>query len=335
MLSTKFFPLASLLASALLAGCIVAPVENGAAGVQVIKPVAPAPESVRLGSMRTHQYIRIDGEKNGILNAADDGRYTFIAFNRPAPTEVLFFDQEGKAVTGAAAGRVIALPRIFRTGVLVRIGDQDSYIAPNPRATSDDRPPLESDPEVVDARTRLELASTALPAFRLARERADATMRETRGGGPAATPAAMPAATYQVPALPALRPPAPNDPSYEVLSNEVLVRVFFASGGRAIVRPDDGLQRMEAEAADAREIRISGFTDNVGNEDVNAYLARQRAESIRELLIRRGVPAEKLFVSWTGPGRYLADNDTALGRAMNRRVEVTFVKPPPARAAAR
>ncbi|MGE3845122.1 MAG: OmpA family protein, partial [Vicinamibacterales bacterium] len=310
------------------------PLTEEAADAPQAKPASATSPAVAFGTMRSHQYIRIDGEKNGIVNAADDGRYMYIAFAGPVPDGVLFFDQEGQAVTGAASGRVAALPRIFRTGVLVRTTAADSYIAPNPRATSNDRPPLESDPEVVDARMRLELAATALPNFRQARERADATMRAPGNGtglaapvqAPAQTSAIASATTYQVPPLPTLKPARSGDPSYEVLPDGVMVRVFFASGGRAIVRPDDGLQRMEAEADSASVIRISGFTDSVGSDEANAALARQRAEAIRDLLIRRRVSASKIFVTWSGAGRYIADNDTSLGRALNRRVEVIFLR---------
>jgi outer membrane protein OmpA-like peptidoglycan-associated protein len=106
----------------------------------------------------------------------------------------------------------------------------------------------------------------------------------------------------------------------------VMVRVFFATGGRTIVRPDDGLQRLEIEATGAQEIRIAGYTDNVGPDTVNAKLAQSRAEAIRTLMLKRGVPPERIVVTWSAGGRDIADNNTETGRAMNRRVEVLFVK---------
>lgn len=356
MLTTRTSAVVSLLITGGLVGCVMPPQQGDESGAQAAvrapqgaptpgEPGATGPragEGSTLATMRTFQYLRIDGEKTGIMNAADDGRYTYIAFNRKVPADVTFFDQEGQPISAASSGQVVALPRIFKTGVLVRIGSFNSYVTPNPRATSDDRPPLESDPEVIDARTRLELATSALPSFRQAIERADQTMRgmaRQEGSTPSALPpslrttSATPVAAYQVPPLPTLRTPAPNEPTYQVLANGVLVRVFFASGGRAIVRPDDGLQRLEVEAQKAREIRISGYTDSIGSDEANTHLARQRADSIRELLVRRGIPEDKILVAWTGTGRYIADNQTALGRAMNRRVEVTFIRDESPRAA--
>jgi OOP family OmpA-OmpF porin len=59
---------------------------------------------------------------------------------------------------------------------------------------------------------------------------------------------------------------------------------------------------------------------------VNAKLAQSRAEAIRTLMLKRGVSPERIVVTWSGGGRDIADNTTEAGRAMNRRVEVLFVK---------
>ncbi|WP_324589327.1 hypothetical protein [Accumulibacter sp.] len=62
---------------------------------------------------------------------------------------------------------------------------------------------------------------------------------------------------------------------------------------------------------------------------VDAWAARNecsRAEAIRTLMLKRGVPPERIVVTWSAGGRDIADNTTETGRAMNRRVEVLFVK---------
>jgi flagellar motor protein MotB len=311
-------------------GCALPPPVDGTAA-----PPASAGAHEQLATMKTYQYLRIDPEKTGVANAADDGRYTYVAFNRPVSDDTAFFDAEGNPITVARQGRVAALPGVYK-GFLIRIGLFNSFVAPNPRASAADRPNLEADPEVVEARNRLEVAATHLPAFRRAMQLADAAQRQAPDSG--ASPAPVPssregAQAYIVPPLPPLKPIAAGDPTYVRLPNGVMVRIFFAAGGRAIVRPDDGLQRLESEASDASEVRISGYADAIGSEAANASLARSRAEAIRALLLKRGVPADKIFLTWTGNGRYLADNETERGRALNRRVEVVFVKPPRERAA--
>lgn len=122
-------------------------------------------------------------------------------------------------------------------------------------------------------------------------------------------------------------PPVADDPTYQRLpGGGALIRVFFASGGRTIVRPDDGLMRLEAEARAADLIRITGHTDSTGGAVTNSALSLARAEAIRSLLMQRGVPAERILVSGIAGARHLADNDSERGRALNRRVEVQFIR---------
>lgn len=68
-------------------------------------------------------------------------------------------------------------------------------------------------------------------------------------------------------------------------------------------------------------IVVKGHTDNVGPEDVNLRLSRERAENVMEYLKERGVPASRLSVKYYGMSRPVASNDTEEGRARNRRVE--------------
>jgi hypothetical protein len=304
----------------LATGCVVPPQPTAAPQPQAeATPVASKPAAKpreQLATIETYQYLRVDPEKTGVLNAADDGRYTYLAFATKVDETIEFFDAEGAPLTAARAGSIVALPGIHK-GILVRQGRANTFVAPNPRAAPNDRPNIEADPEVVEARTRLDVATTQLPAFRRAMERADAAKATT----PVSTPSTPP-----TPPKPIVAAPRPDDPSYVRTPEGVMVRVFFATGGRTIVRPDDGLQRLETEATGAQEIRIAGYTDNIGPDTINAKLAQSRAEAIRTLMLKRGVPAERIVVTWSAGGRDIADNTTETGRAMNRRVEVLFVK---------
>ncbi|KMQ72841.1 OmpA family protein [Marinobacter subterrani] len=73
-----------------------------------------------------------------------------------------------------------------------------------------------------------------------------------------------------------------------------------------------------------RQVLIEGHTDNVGSASFNLALSRQRAESVREFLISRGIESSRLSVSGYGFERPIASNDTATGRQQNRRVEVVI-----------
>lgn len=68
-------------------------------------------------------------------------------------------------------------------------------------------------------------------------------------------------------------------------------------------------------------VEIGGHTDDVGNDGFNLQLSQQRAESVRQHLIGKGVAAERLVALGLGETMPVADNATEDGRDANRRVE--------------
>jgi hypothetical protein len=74
-------------------------------------------------------------------------------------------------------------------------------------------------------------------------------------------------------------------------------------------------------------IRVVGFTDSVGGDDYNLDLSRSRATSVKDALVALDPPpGVKFETEGLGKAKPVASNDTADGRALNRRVEV-FIKP--------
>jgi OOP family OmpA-OmpF porin len=66
---------------------------------------------------------------------------------------------------------------------------------------------------------------------------------------------------------------------------------------------------------------IEGHTDNVGEADYNKDLSQRRAESVRDYLIDNfGIDPNRLTARGYGEEKPVASNDTARGRAQNRRV---------------
>ncbi len=70
--------------------------------------------------------------------------------------------------------------------------------------------------------------------------------------------------------------------------------------------------------------KISGHTDNIGNKSSNISLSESRAKAVVEYLKSKGVESSRLSVSGYGSSVPVAGNDSDAGRALNRRVEVTF-----------
>jgi flagellar motor protein MotB len=114
--------------------------------------------------------------------------------------------------------------------------------------------------------------------------------------------------------------------AYASVPERGLVRVFFATASRAIVAPDDGLDLLLREAVNADQIRITGYTDATGSRASNDALAQARADAVVQILLRRGVPRERIVSNAIGAEEYIADNTSDRGRALNRRAEVLLMR---------
>jgi len=69
------------------------------------------------------------------------------------------------------------------------------------------------------------------------------------------------------------------------------------------------------------KLEVAGYSDNVGGEQANLQLSKQRAQAVRSYLVRTGVPAESLSAQGYGQAHPVASNDTTSGRFANRRIE--------------
>lgn len=125
--------------------------------------------------------------------------------------------------------------------------------------------------------------------------------------------------------------PAPgqsNSPTLEVAQALSALRtdlLFFAPGSAVLtaagdlqlVRLAEALKRQPAAA-----VEIQGHTDSSGNPNENMLLSRMRAQAVKNSLRTRGVSERQLFATGFGATRPRADNATAEGRRLNRRIEV-------------
>ncbi len=71
-------------------------------------------------------------------------------------------------------------------------------------------------------------------------------------------------------------------------------------------------------------VTIEGYTDNSGIRNKNFTLSKQRARAVRTFLIRYGVKAGRIKAVGKGDLNPIADNETELGRAKNRRIEAVL-----------
>ena len=88
-----------------------------------------------------------------------------------------------------------------------------------------------------------------------------------------------------------------------------------------------GMQLLDevVEVLDVEEtitISVAGHTDSVGSEEYNMELSRRRAEVVADYLTVRGVDTDRIILEVCGDTKPIALDGTALGRALNRRVEI-------------
>jgi outer membrane protein OmpA-like peptidoglycan-associated protein len=108
----------------------------------------------------------------------------------------------------------------------------------------------------------------------------------------------------------------------------VALDVHFRTEDSAIDMGDE--QRLAELASfvaplDGTVIRLDGHTDVRGTQKYNDALATQRAESVRDALVRAGMPAERIVVTAEGSADATASEQDVDGMALDRRVAVTVV----------
>ncbi|KQZ39511.1 OmpA family protein [Duganella sp. Root1480D1] len=110
-----------------------------------------------------------------------------------------------------------------------------------------------------------------------------------------------------------------------VLDRTLANRIVEFESGQAVLTPTGKVILDEMGAAmlklKGQKVEIIGHTDNVGLRTSNQNLSQARAEAVRNYLAGKGIPAETLVASGSGPDRPIASNDTVEGRARNRRIE--------------
>lgn len=75
------------------------------------------------------------------------------------------------------------------------------------------------------------------------------------------------------------------------------------------------------------KIEVEGHTDSTGTPEINQKLSEQRAEEVRSYLVKQGVSGDMIVSHGFGQDKPVADNSTAAGRQVNRRVELVVNGP--------
>ena len=99
--------------------------------------------------------------------------------------------------------------------------------------------------------------------------------------------------------------------------------------GKATIRPGsnkllDEAAKVLTEYKDLR-VRITGYTDDVGERQKNLDLSEARANSVKSYLVGKGIDSGRIETHGAGPDDPIADNKTDKGRQQNRRIEFKLI----------
>jgi outer membrane protein OmpA-like peptidoglycan-associated protein len=75
-------------------------------------------------------------------------------------------------------------------------------------------------------------------------------------------------------------------------------------------------------------LRIEGYTDDIGTKAYNQKLALKRAMAVKDFLVKEGIKPERIQIVGFGKERYIAENTTPIGRLTNRRTEFIVIQVP-------
>jgi len=109
----------------------------------------------------------------------------------------------------------------------------------------------------------------------------------------------------------------------------VLNNVFFAFNSAELSPASDYELTMIYELLSQNstiQIELSGHTDNTGSESYNQQLSLQRALSVKQWLISKGIDNQRIIAVGYGSAFPVSDNSTEQGRAANRRTELKIIR---------
>lgn len=105
--------------------------------------------------------------------------------------------------------------------------------------------------------------------------------------------------------------------------------VLFPFAGTTVHLGPAEAEQLARDARTAPLIRLSARTDGEVDNLAEVHVARQRAEAVKSFLVAAGVAPARIRSTWQSSGDHAADNATAGGRALNRRVEIEIYRVAP------
>jgi outer membrane protein OmpA-like peptidoglycan-associated protein len=117
----------------------------------------------------------------------------------------------------------------------------------------------------------------------------------------------------------------------DMIARKEMEPIMFATGSDKLLPQSSGALDKVSEVIAKYpnlKLRVEGHTDSVGNDASNMKLSQKRADSVKNYLVGKSSgTASQIDAVGFGESKPVASNDTAEGRAQNRRVEFLFALP--------
>jgi outer membrane protein OmpA-like peptidoglycan-associated protein len=127
------------------------------------------------------------------------------------------------------------------------------------------------------------------------------------------------------------RPVEPQEPAKAEEPLMVRARIHFDFNKASIKKEYIPLLKEVAKVLKENpniNLRIEGYTDDIGTKVYNQKLALKRAMAVKNFLVKEGIKPERIQVVGFGKERYIAENTTPIGRLTNRRAEFIVIQVP-------
>lgn len=114
-------------------------------------------------------------------------------------------------------------------------------------------------------------------------------------------------------------------PGQQPKANSVFT-VRFDFGSTRVVIPTDVAATLVEDAKASPLVMLRGRTDGSGDAPAESRIARDRAAAVRDYLVAAGVDPARIRATYQPAGDHVADNVSAGGRGLNRRVEIEMYR---------
>ena len=127
-------------------------------------------------------------------------------------------------------------------------------------------------------------------------------------------------------AAPVIKAPEPAKP---VVKKITYSADAFFDFDKSVLKPE-GKAKLDKLVYDLKSVTLEiivavGHTDSIGSDAYNIKLGDRRAGAVKAYLVSKGIEPMRVYTDSKGERQPVADNRTAAGRAMNRRVEIEVV----------